>query len=333
MAATDGIQSAFLEQIKSKLAPNLSFVDELAELLNISRDSSYRRIRGETVLSLGEVSVLTKHFGVSVDDFLMPANDRVTFQIKALNVANISIEKWFAAIINTLEMIKRFAAHEKQLIYDAKDLPIFHFFQFPRLAAFKIYFWMRIFARDEKLGAKKYNPNVIDSKLISMSEKIWDMYAGIPSIEIIGYEILTVTLRQIEYAYECGMFPDKQDAYDLFDDCSKLAIHLQLQTKLGTKQSYGGPEQGAKFDVYLNDVLIGANTFFCKMDSRRMTFLTPNVFNLMMTSHEHFCNITEDHIDNMIERSVLISVTAEKERNKFFNRIEENILRAKARIA
>ena len=333
MAATDGIQSAFLEQIKSKLAPNLSFVDELAELLNISRDSSYRRIRGETVLSLGEVSVLTKHFGVSVDDFLMPANDRVTFQIKALNVANISIEKWFAAIINTLEMIKASAAHEKELIYDAKDLPIFHFFQFPRLAAFKIYFWMRIFARDEKLGAKKYNPNIIDNKLISMSEKIWGMYASIPSLEIIGYEILTVTLRQIEYAYECGMFSEKQEAYGLFDDCSKLAIHLQRQAELGTKETYGTTEPGAKLDVYLNDVLIGPNTFFCKLDSRRITFLTTNVFNLLVTSHEHFCNITEDHIDNMIERSVLISVTAEKERNKFFNRVEENILRAKARIA
>ena len=80
---TDNIQSSFLEQIRSKLAPNLSFVDELAELLSISRDSAYRRIRGETVLSLDEVAVLTKHFSVSVDDFLSPSNDRVSFQAGA----------------------------------------------------------------------------------------------------------------------------------------------------------------------------------------------------------------------------------------------------------
>ena len=332
MTPTDSIQSSFLEQLRGKMGPNLSFVDELAELLNISRDSAYRRIRGETILSLDEVAVLTKHFGVSLDDFLMPSDERVSFQIKALNVIHISVEKWFAAIIGTLEMIKGFPAHEKELTYDAKDLPIFHFFQFPRLATFKIYFWMRTFGRDEKLGAKKYNPDVIDNKLISMSEKIWEMYANIPSVEIIGYEILTVTLRQIEYAYECGMFSDKQDAYNLFDDCSMLATHLQHQAELGSKQTYGSAKPGAKLDVYLNDVLIGANTFFCKLDSKRMTFLTPNVFNLMMTSHDHFCDITQDHIANMIEKSILISVKAEKERNKFFNRVEENIQRAKSRI-
>jgi hypothetical protein len=36
MTVTDNIQSLFLEQIKRKLKPNVSFADELAEILNIS---------------------------------------------------------------------------------------------------------------------------------------------------------------------------------------------------------------------------------------------------------------------------------------------------------
>ena len=332
MTAQDSIQSVFLEQIRKNIPPNLSFVDELAELLNISRDSAYRRIRGETVLSLDEVAVLTKHFSVSVDDFLSPSNDRVSFQIRALNVSHISIEKWFTSIIESLGMIVGYPAKEKVLIYDAKDLPIFHFFQFPKLAVFKIYFWMKTFARDEKLNSIKYNPGLLDKKLIAMSEKIWETYIRIPSVEIVGQEILTVTLRQIEYAYECGMFLDKQEPKALLDDCSLLATHFQHQAGLGFKQAYGSADPGGKFTVYLNDVLIGSNTFFCKLDSKRLTFLTPNVFNQLMTTHEHFCQVTEDHINNMIDKSVLISGTAEKERNKFFNRVEENIQMVKARI-
>ncbi len=41
------VQQVFFQHIKSNLADHLSMVDEVAELLNISNDSAYRRIRGE----------------------------------------------------------------------------------------------------------------------------------------------------------------------------------------------------------------------------------------------------------------------------------------------
>ena len=64
----DSIQSAFLAQIRNRLPENTSFADELADFLNVSRDSAYRRIRGETVLSLDEVKKLYDQYGVWRDD-------------------------------------------------------------------------------------------------------------------------------------------------------------------------------------------------------------------------------------------------------------------------
>ena len=74
MTSSNSIQSVFLEQIRAKLAPNLSFSDELAEILSISRDSAYRRIRGETVLSLDEAKILCNRYDVSLDGLLMPGS-------------------------------------------------------------------------------------------------------------------------------------------------------------------------------------------------------------------------------------------------------------------
>src|SRR6185503_15552827 len=64
------VQSLFFEQIRKRLSPHVSFVDELAELLDISRDSAYRRMRGETVLSLDEVKKLSVRFKISVDSII-----------------------------------------------------------------------------------------------------------------------------------------------------------------------------------------------------------------------------------------------------------------------
>ncbi len=332
MVQTDSIQSTFLEQIKNKLAPHLSFADEMAELLNISRDSAYRRIRGETILSLDEVRLLTNHYGISLDAFISPAKDRVSFQLKALETDDFSFEKWLKSFLDNLEIFLASPEKEKELIYDAKDLPIFHYFQFPRLSAFKMYFWMKYFARDAKFNSGKFDPKRVDNKLLSMGEKIWELYSRIPCTEIITYELLTITLRQIEYAHDCGMFTDPHEAAALCDDCLLLSNHLKLQAEIGFKQTFGSTEQGAKYELYLNEVLIGANTAMFKLDTRRIVFITPNNFDLLTTTHESFCKITEDHIHNLIDKSVLISVSAKKERTKFFNRIEEQTQALKAKI-
>ena len=332
MTSTDSIQSDFLEQIRSKLPPNLSFVDELAELLSISRDSAYRRIRGETVLSLNEIRLLTTRYGISLDDFLSPAKDRVSFQLKALDVADFSFEKWFKSILDALDSFLASPEKDKRMTYDAKDLPIFYYFQFPRLSAFKLYFWIKTFALDTKLNAGKYDSKMVDNKLITMGEKIWDRYAQIPCTEIITYELLNVTLRQIEYAYDCGMFNSKEDAQALCDDCSTLANHLQHQAEMGTKLTYGQPEPGANFKIYVNEVLIGSNTILFEMGHKRIAFITPNNFNLLMTTHEAFCQITVNHIDNLIDKSVLITASAQRQRSKFFNRVEETIQIVKSRL-
>src|SRR5690349_12384629 len=123
MILTDNIQSAFLDQVKKRLPPNLSMADELSEILNISRDSAYRRIRGETILSLDEVKTLCNRFGVSVDALLSPSNEMVSFHYRVVDSQHFTFDKWLKSVLNNLEMLVPFA--DKQLIYFAKDIPVF----------------------------------------------------------------------------------------------------------------------------------------------------------------------------------------------------------------
>jgi len=69
-----------------------------------------------------------------------------------------------------------------------------------------------------------------------------------------------------------------------------------------------------------------------KMGDKKMVYISHNITELLMTRHETFSDQTEGFITNLQSRSVLISTTGEKERNKFFNRMEEKIESAKKRI-
>ena len=77
------IQSSFLASVRSRVPFNLSFPDELAELLNISRDSAYRRIREETILSLDEAKILCDRYSVSIDSLMARDSGNVSFELRA----------------------------------------------------------------------------------------------------------------------------------------------------------------------------------------------------------------------------------------------------------
>lgn len=331
MTHKETIQSSFLNQVRDKLPPALNFADELAELLHISRDSAYRRIRGETLLSLDEVKKMCDHFRISLDHALSPSSEIVTFQVQALNSDNFSFEKWLRSIHEKLQMVGQFS--EKELIFHAKDLPIFHFFQYPLLSAFKMYFWLKFFVRRSDNPSGKFHAQVIPQELLSLGTRIWEKYVNVPSTEILSPEVLTATLRNIEFTRDCGFFENPTDALRLCDECQLLLERLNLQAEAGHKGDPPSPDPGARFDIYHNEVLIGDNTILFKMGEKRVTFVTANNFDILTTSHEIFCHETEDHINNLISKSTLISRNAQKERAKFFNRVSERIQETRKRLS
>ena len=78
------IQAKFFQLVKERIDPHLSFVDELAELLELSNDSAYRRIRGETSLTFEELAKLSRHFGVSLDALMDSDSNELIFHFQPL---------------------------------------------------------------------------------------------------------------------------------------------------------------------------------------------------------------------------------------------------------
>ena len=60
-------QQLLFQQIRDKLPPHISLVDEMEDLLEISQDSAYRRIRGEKELSFGEMQKLVSSGAFTIE--------------------------------------------------------------------------------------------------------------------------------------------------------------------------------------------------------------------------------------------------------------------------
>jgi hypothetical protein len=133
------LQQQFFNHLKTVLPSHISMVDELTELLNLSHDSVYRRIRGEKPLALNELRHISEHYHISLDQILKLKNDTVAFRAPDINRDDIDFSDILKGMLDQLKYFNLF--QKKQMLYLCKDLPIWHFYLFPEMGAFKTFLW------------------------------------------------------------------------------------------------------------------------------------------------------------------------------------------------
>ncbi len=208
-----------------------------------------------------------------------------------------------------------------------KDIPIFHHFMFPELAAFKSYFWSRYNLDYPQFNKGQFLIEDFIDIFNNTGRKISDLYLQIPSTEIWNLDCINTTIRQIDYYRETRIFKSQQDIETVYNCLEKLVDYIELMVEHGYKFPYGEPAHKGKvkYSVYINEFVLGDNTILVEMDGKKMVFINHNVINYMMTNNEEFINYTFDTVKILLRKSRLISEISEKDRQLFFNTLRERI--------
>lgn len=311
-------QVNFISRIREVIPPSHSLVDELADTLGISNDSAYRRIRGETSLTIDEVSKLCTRYKLSFDVFGDNLGGTVTFNYHHLENDVVRFETYLRNIRDDLKKIR--ATEKKELIFAAEDVPIFHHFSFPLLSAFKLFYWNKSILNAPSLEGKKFDPALIPQELIALGDEIYSLYQNVPSVEIWTDDTLNSTLKQIEYYMESGLFLDKAQALSVCDQVAAMVAGIQRQAEHSVKFSGENPPPGLEpnYTLYNSELMVGNNCILVTMGSTKAVYLSHNTFNSMVTINPAFCEETERWLRNLSKKSIPISGVSEKQRYRFF---------------
>ncbi len=323
-----------LESIKENLPPHLSLVDELADLLSISKDSAYRRLRGEKSLDIHEVQVLSNHFNLSLDSLLNTNNNVLSFNTLIIDSNGFTFQDWLNNVHSLLGMVSQM---DGVISYFARDLPIFHHFLFPELAAFKIFFWYKTYLNNEEVDSMVLDFDNLPEKvsdLIPVALQIRKSYVEVQSDEIWTRETINILLNQILYYYETGIFKNASQAQLILDQFEKVIEIIQKEARQGQKldDPFLNPINGKSFNLYYNEVSMGDNSILFSMGEKKIAFLTASVKMMMNSSNPVFCDHMEIYHNNFKRKSTLLSKTSEKERLKLFSNIKSSIAHFKSRI-
>jgi hypothetical protein len=324
------IQEQFLTRVKSSIAPNVSFVDELADLLMLSTDSTYRRIRCETLFNIEEITLICKHFRVSFDPEVQHMSNKVTFDYLKLDDKKENFKLWLMYISGDVKKIG--TSINNQIIYGADDVPLWHHFFNKDLIAFKLFYWLKSILNSPDFADQNYDPSLIDEEMIKSAFEMLKNYNEINSIEIWTEDTLNSNLKQIEYFWESGFFNHKSDALNL---CDLFLEELNLVLKKAAKSSKlieKGESGRENFKLYKSEVMIGNNSILANIGSTKIAYVSNNTFNMMSTTSADFVHENELWLNNLLRKSTLISGVGEKQRNQFFRVLREKVEALKQKI-
>ncbi|MCB9246669.1 MAG: hypothetical protein H6606_09595 [Flavobacteriales bacterium] len=333
MRVSQDIQSAFIQSLKDRLPAHLSLVDELADLLNLSADSAYRRMRGDTPLTLQEAFLLAVHFNVSLDALMGQDSGIVPFIYQPIDEHNFRFRDYLKNVLDIMEFVDRHK--DSDVVYLANDIPLFHLMHIPEIAAFKLFFWEKTILNYSSLADVQFEIGVADEFVNEISRKIRNIYCRIPSTEVYSSESIDATLKQIEYCFVAGMFKNEEDAGTLCDLLKNLMAHIRKMAEYGYKFKYDRDGNlpveimensfVPNYMLYFNEVVHTDNTVLIKSGDEQRTYLTNNGINSFFTRSKRFYDDTYRSVDILLKKATLISGTSEKERNRIFNAYNRKI--------
>ena len=325
MEATN-IQVLFFQHIKNLLPSHIALVDAIADVLNISNDSAYRRIRGEKIISLDEVSKLAAHFKLSVDQVLnLETSEAAVFSGKYIIPANFDFGMYLQQMLRDLTFVNSFK--NRWLIYFCKDIVVYYYFAYPELAAFKNYAWMKTLLQFSALAHEPFHTDIFEKATLDTCVKIVRQYTMMPGSEIMNVNNIHTTLNQIEYYKTARMFRSDDELKIIYKQLHDMIDHIEAQAECGLKFMPGEKEnsQSPEYRLYVNSFVTGDNSHFVIMEGSKASFMVHSHVNYLSTTDERLTTYQYNFLNNVMQKSILLSKSGDQLRSGFFYLIHEEI--------
>lgn len=320
------IQEKLIALIKEKTKQEDNIGNVLADTLSISIDAAYRRSRGETLLTIDEVSKLCRTFNISFDALSKIGEGSVTFDYSSIKNYDFSLEGYLSDLLEAFTKLDQTTSPE--IILTANNLSIFQLLNFPHLVRFRLYFWAKTHLQVPEYQNVLFEHEKITDNAYKIGWEILQHYNKIPSTECYDFNFLKGLLRHIHYYASAHYFKDPNYAFRLIDEVSMMAEHIKDQSSIGRKFVYRKekpPLEGNEYNVYINDTVNSENTFYYSSKETEGIYLAHNYMNYIHTNDKQYTEETKSILNKQLANSSLISRVNQKERNMFFHKINIHI--------
>lgn len=283
----------------------------MMDALQLRKGACYKRMNGETSLSLSELVTLCNKFNVSLDAIFQA--DRY-----------ISFQHSFSPKSDSFDLMSQFRFFLKplgeltnsKLTYLANELPVFYYFSHKYIFNFLISVWSHLHSSESRLIIEE-NP-AMTAQLDGIRSEISSYYAAHPVTEIWNSNMFANLYQQIIFSITIRAFKEEVFLRHLLDDVKKLVNHLH---ELAVS---GGNTGSAERMIYLNEYGNFLNMVLYESEKFNTTCIGYDMPQFIVTYNPAFYTFSKEWIQKIRKRSVLISGDGFQYREMFFLKLEQD---------
>ncbi len=308
------IQIHFFQKIKNEIKDFQSIAGVLSEILNLSMDSAYRRVRGETLLSLSEIMAVCDYFKITFSyNTVDSTEESANFFYKTLCDTEHSVKNVLKCLYDLGERLKLISAHQNaSTILTMNEIPVFYIFEFKELTLFRMKIWL------QEMN-DYYDNNINDEELLSIANTIYTNYSKCNLTEIWSHHAVHNLTSTITYYYEVGDL-DRKEAHLLLDQTKQL---------MNNRYKNANTADGKKYNLYWSELELSNSFMLSIFDEIKISTIKLFSLSSISTYNKNMYDDIFKWISNIKKNAALISGTNRKKRAQFFNYIDDMIAKAR----
>lgn len=309
-------QLEFFEHLRLDIGSYQSVEHLVADRLSLSITEALLLVRGGKELTYAESQIL-------LGDRRAPYG--IEFMFSGIGYDLFSLHDYFKRLLNELESMERYG--DRRLVYAARELPVFWLFQYPELAAFKLYFWGRQVYGLESFRERPFILAALDMNILKLGHRIWWHYSKIPSIEIVRTDAFRGLIMQIAQAIREGWFRYESDLKKVLTALHTMIDHAESQAAESRKfqpDLYLPVKEN--YHLFIHEGGILQNLLHLRTHKRVKTYLLQTGLNMLQTTDEQFSMHTEAWLLGLRDRATSLSnESSEQRRQQFFNQCHADV--------
>ena len=309
----DNLRNTIATKILSNIPPRVKPIDYLMETLNISRESVYRRIRGDISFTFEEIAKLSVELGFSIDELIIKDQpSRVFFDLHIASMQNPSdvFMMIFQQYLQNTFNISYTKDIESVMVLNHVP-PCFTIF-FNHLFKFSYYRWMH---QNQESSLKYFYADVVlPEKLIGLQQKAIENSKRIQNNTfILDPNIFLNLTREIHY-YNKRRLINEDDFSLIREDLLGLIDMLESIAQTGFYASE------AKYNFYISSLNVESSSQYIRYDEQVKSQFFVSAIEPITVTNPSLCAIHKKWLDSIRKYATLITQSNEILQVRYFNK-------------
>jgi hypothetical protein len=305
-------------KILDNIPQSIKSINYLIDKLNISRESAYRRLRGDIPYSFEEITNLSLDLGFSVDEVIGMSNGkRIFFDLQTDRSANPE-ESFLAMFVEYSKFVDIAKMAENVEIFISNNrINLFLLAKYDFL--FKLYYYKWIHQTSCVSINKSFSEITVPEEIMSIRNEFLPKLINFTRANfIIDRDIFLTLVREIQYYYNRKLISDVEIIL-LKQELLELLNSMELLMQLGIN------ENGSTYNFYLSLLDVETNTINISYDNNMASLYWLYSANAVVIKNQEICFMHKKWLESLKKYSVLITQSNEILQAEFLNKQREYI--------